>query len=108
MLTHKPQLDPKIWEKQKIQLKLNQTKQFPKLMIVLDDNQCNIFFVDVEYSQIPSACGRCGALGHKEKRCLLPPNPLEDHTAKETEVANEEIPIVDIDKVLQKHSKCTY
>ncbi|XP_013601356.1 PREDICTED: uncharacterized protein LOC106308779 [Brassica oleracea var. oleracea] len=74
-------------------------KPFPKL-IALDDKQGNIFFVNVEYSWIPSACGRCRALDHKENICLLPPKPLEVRTAKEAPVANEEIPIVDIAKVL--------
>ncbi|CAN6841999.1 unnamed protein product [Brassica oleracea] len=99
MLTHKPRLDPTNMGEAKILVEVELDKPFPK-HIALDDKQGNIFFVDVEYAWIHSACGRCGALGHKEKRCLLPPKPLEVQTAKEAPSANEEIPIVDIAKVL--------
>ncbi|CAN6988746.1 unnamed protein product, partial [Brassica rapa subsp. trilocularis] len=40
---------------------------------------------------------RCGALGHKEKKCLLPPKPHDSATVtKEPQVTNEEIPVVNI------------
>lgn len=56
----------------------------------------------MEYSWIPSACERCGALGHKEKRCLLPPKPLgSPAVTKETYDTNEEVPTVDIVPLLQ-------
>uniref|UniRef100_M4CQT3 Uncharacterized protein n=1 Tax=Brassica campestris TaxID=3711 RepID=M4CQT3_BRACM len=52
---------------------------------------------EAEYYWIPSACDRCGALGHKEKRCLLPPKPHDSATVtKEPQVTNEEIPVVNI------------
>ncbi|CAN6824623.1 unnamed protein product, partial [Brassica oleracea] len=39
----------------------------------------------------------CGALGHKEKRCLQPPNPRDAApVTKEPLDSNEEIPVVDI------------
>ncbi|XP_013601674.1 PREDICTED: uncharacterized protein LOC106309153 [Brassica oleracea var. oleracea] len=87
----------------KILVEVELDKPFPKL-IALDDKQGNIYLVDVEYSWIPSACGRCGALGYKEKRCLLPQKPLEALSTKETQGTGEEIPIVDIVKLLQNTS----
>uniref|UniRef100_A0A0D3B157 DUF4283 domain-containing protein n=1 Tax=Brassica oleracea var. oleracea TaxID=109376 RepID=A0A0D3B157_BRAOL len=96
MLTHKPRLDPANMGEAKILVEVELDKPFPKL-IVLDDKQGNIFLVEVEYSWIPSACDRCGALGHKEKRCLLPPKPHDSATVtKEPQVTNEEIPVVNI------------
>ncbi|XP_013739111.2 uncharacterized protein LOC106441907 [Brassica napus] len=88
----------------KILVEVELDKPFPKL-IALDDKQGNIYFVEVEYSWIPSACERCGALGHKEKRCLLPPQS-QDYApiTKEHHVTNEEIPMVDIVKLLQNSS----
>ncbi|XP_013607538.1 PREDICTED: uncharacterized protein LOC106314153 [Brassica oleracea var. oleracea] len=104
MLTHKPRLDPINMGEAKILVEVELDKPFPKL-IALDDKQGNIYFVEVEYSWIPSACERCGALGHKEKRCLLPPQS-QDYApiTKEHHVTNEEIPMVDIVKLLQNSS----
>lgn len=76
MVTHKPRLDPTLMGEAKILVEVELDKPFPKL-IALDDKQGNIFLVEVEYSWIPTACDRCGALGHKEKRCLQPPNPRD-------------------------------
>ncbi|CAF2167609.1 unnamed protein product [Brassica napus] len=57
------------------------------------------------YTWIPSACERCGALGHKEKRCLLPPTPHDSApVTKESQVAKEDIPIVDIVHLMQNSS----
>ena len=85
----------------KILVEVELDKPFPKL-IALDDKQGNIYLVDVEYSWIPNACERCGALGHKEKRCLLPPKPLGSAAViKENHDTNEEIPTVDIVLLLQ-------
>ncbi|CAN6880659.1 unnamed protein product [Brassica oleracea] len=71
MQTHKPRLDPTCLGEAKLLVEVELDKPFPK-QIALDDKQGNIFLVDVEYTWIPSVCGRCGHLGHKEKRCLLP------------------------------------
>ena len=71
MQTHKPRLDPTSLGEAKLLVEVELDKPFPK-QIALDDKQGNIFLVDVEYTWIPSVCGRCGHLGHKEKRCLLP------------------------------------
>ncbi|KAL0873449.1 hypothetical protein Bca101_023154 [Brassica carinata] len=99
MLTHKPRLDPTSMGEAKILVEVELDKSFPKL-IALDDKQGNIYMVDVEYTWIPSACERCGALGHKEKRCLLPSKPQDPAPAK-AHVTNEEVPLVEIDKLLQ-------
>lgn len=103
MLTHRPLLDPTIIRETKNLVEIELDKPFPKL-IAFDDKQDNIFLVVVEYAWISSACGRCRALGNKEKRCLLPPKHFEAHievqAAKETQVTNEEIPVVDIVKVM--------
>ncbi|XP_033134634.1 uncharacterized protein LOC117127885 [Brassica rapa] len=74
MQTHKPRLDPTCLGEAKLLVEVELDKPFPK-QIALDDKQGNIFLVDVEYTWIPSVCGRCGHLGHKEKRCLLPVVP---------------------------------
>ena len=71
MQTHEPRLDPTTLGEAKLLVEVELDKPFPK-QIALDDKQGNIFLVDVEYTWIPSMCGRCGQLGHKEKRCLLP------------------------------------
>lgn len=71
MQTHKPRLDPTCLGKTKLLVEVELDKSFPK-QIALDDKQGNIYLVDVKYTWIPSVCGRCGHLGHKEKRCLLP------------------------------------
>ncbi|XP_013601846.1 PREDICTED: uncharacterized protein LOC106309362 [Brassica oleracea var. oleracea] len=91
----------------KILVEVELDKPFPKL-IALDDKQDNIYLVEIEYSWIPSACERCGALGHKEKRCLLPPQPHDSGPiTKEPQVTNEEVPMVDIVKLLQSSSSPT-
>uniref|UniRef100_M4CRI1 CCHC-type domain-containing protein n=1 Tax=Brassica campestris TaxID=3711 RepID=M4CRI1_BRACM len=101
MLTHKPRLDPTLMGEAKILVEVELDKPFPKL-IALDDKQGNIFLVEVEYSWIPTACDRCGALGHKEKRCLQPPNPRDAApVTKEPLDSNEEIPVVDIVTLVQ-------
>ena len=89
LLTHIPRLDPTIMGEAKIFVEVELDKPFPK-RIALDDKQGNIYLVDVEYTWIPSACERYGALGHKEKRCLLPPKPHDSAPAK-ANVTNEEI-----------------
>ncbi|KAF8113139.1 hypothetical protein N665_0055s0004 [Sinapis alba] len=102
MLTHKPRLDPTSMGEAKILVEIELDKPFPKL-IALDDKQGNIYLVEVEYSWIPSACERCGALGHKEKRCLLPATTFGAVLAtKEAPIPNEEVPMVDIEKLMQK------
>ncbi|KAL0721894.1 hypothetical protein Bca4012_036493 [Brassica carinata] len=96
MLTHKPRLDPANMGEAKNLVEVELDKPFPKL-IALDDKQDNIYLVEVEYSWIPSACDRCGALGHKEKRCLLSPKPHDAAPiTAELRVTNEEIPVMDI------------
>lgn len=86
----------------KILVEIELDKPFPK-QIALDEKQGNIYLVEVEYSWIPSACERCVALGHKEKRCLLPVKTLGTaHVTKDTRTPNEEIPMVDIAKMLQQ------
>ncbi|KAG2257458.1 hypothetical protein Bca52824_076752 [Brassica carinata] len=84
----------------KVLVEVELDKPFPKL-IALDDKQGNIY---VEYTWIPSNCERCGALGHKEKRCLLPSKPQDSAPAK-VHVPNEEVPLVEIDKLLQNSSE---
>ncbi|KAF2563154.1 hypothetical protein F2Q70_00015110 [Brassica cretica] len=71
ILTHKPRLDPTSMGEAKVLVEMELDRDFPKL-ISLDDKQGNIFLVNVEYTWIPSMCERCGNLGHKAKRCLLP------------------------------------
>ncbi|CAN6999562.1 unnamed protein product, partial [Brassica rapa subsp. trilocularis] len=71
ILTHKPRLDPTSMGEAKVLVEMALDRDFPKL-IALDDKQGSIFLVDVEYMWIPSTCERCGRLGHKAKRCLLP------------------------------------
>ncbi|CAN6860757.1 unnamed protein product [Brassica oleracea var. botrytis] len=101
MLTHKPHLDPTLMGEAKILVEVELDKPFPKL-IALDDKQGNIFLVEVEYSWIPTACDRCGALGHKEKMCLQLPNPRDAApVTKEPLDSNEEIPVVDIVTLVQ-------
>ncbi|KAF3546708.1 hypothetical protein DY000_02002293 [Brassica cretica] len=94
----------------KVLVEMELDRDFPKL-IALDDKQGNIFFVNVEYTWIPSMCDRCGNLGHKAKRCLLPSPtvqvPEDNHSAGEPcssapEDNHSEVPVVDIDIVLQQ------
>ncbi|KAF3486458.1 hypothetical protein F2Q69_00055223 [Brassica cretica] len=94
----------------KVLVEMELDRDFPKL-IALDDKQGNIFFVNVEYTWIPSMCERCGNLGHKAKRCLLPSPtvqvPEDNHSAGEPcssapKDNHSEVPVVDIDIVLQQ------
>ena len=48
------------------------------------------FLVDLKYTWIPSTCGRCGYLGYKEKRCLLPAVQKNVETFSVNEVLNED------------------
>lgn len=90
MQTHKPRLDPTTLGEAKLLVEVELDKPFPK-QIALDDKQGNIFLVDVEYTWIPSTCGRCGQLGHKEKRCLLPvPQPCGEDEVPGVETENEQ------------------
>ncbi|CAN6975930.1 unnamed protein product [Brassica rapa subsp. trilocularis] len=68
-----------------------------------------IFLVNVDYTWIPSTCERCGNLGHKAKRCLLPSKPQHDPNLqqKEKDKINDEVPVVDIDLILQQREKDT-
>lgn len=86
----------------KVLVEMELDRDFPKL-IALDDKQGSIFLVDVEYTWIPSMCERCGNLGHKEKRCLLPSKPAKDPILQpQTTIVSSEVPIVDIDRILQQ------
>ncbi|KAL0865048.1 hypothetical protein Bca101_044166 [Brassica carinata] len=105
MLTQKPRLDPTNMGEAKILVEVELDKPFPKL-IPLDDKQGNIYLVEVEYTWIPSSCERCDGLGHKEKRCLLPPLPHDSApVTKESQVTYEDIPIVDIVHLMENSSK---
>ncbi|KAF3508582.1 hypothetical protein F2Q69_00008274 [Brassica cretica] len=54
---------------------------------------------------IPSTCERCGNLGHKEKRCLLSSKPLNDNLLSMKDGISDEIPVVDIDPILNLREK---
>ena len=69
MLTNKPRLDPTLMGEAKILVEVELDKQFPQ-KIALNDKRGTISLVDVEYSWIPTMCGKCGHLGHKDSRCL--------------------------------------
>ncbi|XP_013626361.1 PREDICTED: uncharacterized protein LOC106332449 [Brassica oleracea var. oleracea] len=69
MLTNKPRLDPTLMGEAKILVEVELDKQFPQ-KIALNDKRGTISLVDVEYSWIPTKCGKCGHLGHKDSRCL--------------------------------------
>ena len=102
ILTHKPRLDPTSMGEAKVLVEMELDRDFPKL-IALDDKQGSIFLVNVEYTWIPSTCERCGNLGHKAKRCLLPPKPASDPTLQpQTTDVRSEIRVVDIDLILQQ------
>ncbi|KAL0878261.1 hypothetical protein Bca101_027967 [Brassica carinata] len=53
----------------KILVEVELDKQFPQ-KIALNDKRGTISLVEVEYSWIPTMCGNCGHLGHKDSRCL--------------------------------------
>ncbi|XP_033135598.1 uncharacterized protein LOC117128094 [Brassica rapa] len=108
ILTHKPRLDPTSMGEAKVLVEMELDKVFPKL-IALDDKQSSIFLVNVDYTWIPSTCERCGNLGHKAKRCLLPSKPQHDPNLqqKEKDEINDEVPVVDIDLILQQREKDT-
>ncbi|KAL0693483.1 hypothetical protein Bca4012_060663 [Brassica carinata] len=99
-----PRLDPTSMGEAKILVEVELDKAFPK-MIALDDKQGNIFFVEVEYTWIPSMCARCGNLGHKEKRCLLPPNTANSINNKDSLKISDDIPVVDIDQVVNEQNQ---
>ncbi|XP_013668702.2 uncharacterized protein LOC106373009 [Brassica napus] len=82
----------------KILVEMELDKTFPKL-ISCDDKQGNIYLVEVEYTWIPSTCVRCGQLGHKEKRCLLPAC-FTKATSEPIEVQEDgsNVPMVSIDQ----------
>lgn len=65
--THKPRLDPFFMGEAKILVEVELCKAFPP-RIAASDETGFIAMVDVEYAWLPSTCGRCGQLGHKEKR----------------------------------------
>ncbi|KAL0875099.1 hypothetical protein Bca101_024804 [Brassica carinata] len=99
MQTHKPRLDPTCLGEAKLLVEVELDKPFPK-QIALDDKQGNIFLVDVEYTWIPSVCGRCGHLGHKEKRCLLPTFQLNVEKSPTHEVLSAEKTQPEVEKAL--------
>ena len=102
ILTHKPCLDPTSIGEAKVLVEMELDRDFSKI-IALDDKQGNIFLVEVEYTWIPSICERCGNLGHKEKRCLLPSKPAdEQNLPQHPAVVRNEVPVVDIDRILKE------
>ena len=106
ILTHKPRLDPTTMGEAKVLVEMELDRDFPKI-IALDDKQGNIFLVEVEYTWIPSTCGRCGNLGHKEKRCLLTSKPENVLQQQEEQHDRSDIPVVDIDVILQQRDSKT-
>ncbi|KAJ4876995.1 CCHC-type domain-containing protein [Raphanus sativus] len=102
ILTHKPRLDPTSMGEANVLVEMELDRDFPKL-IALDDKQGHIFLVEVEYTWIPFMCERCGNLGHKEKRCLLPSKPVDEHNSPEKVMVGPiEIPVMDIDRILKE------
>ncbi|CAF2074773.1 unnamed protein product [Brassica napus] len=100
ILTHKPRLDPTSMGEAKVLVEMELDKDFPKL-IALDDKQGHIFLVNVEYTWIPSMCERCGNLGHKAKRCLLPPTTAKaPATTSDSKEIPADVPVLDIDTVI--------
>ncbi|CAN7064739.1 unnamed protein product [Brassica rapa subsp. trilocularis] len=89
----------------KVLVEMELDRDFPKI-IALDDKQGSIFLVEVEYTWIPSKCERCGNLGHKEKRCLLTSKP-ENLQQQKTKDDRSDIPVVDIDVILQQRDSMT-
>ncbi|KAL0665684.1 hypothetical protein Bca4012_028388 [Brassica carinata] len=90
----------------KVLVEMELDRDFPKI-ITLDDKQGNIFLVEVEYTWIPSTCGRCGNLGHKEKRCLLTSKLENVLQQQEEQHDRSDIPVVDIDVILQQRDPKT-
>lgn len=108
ILTHKPRLDPTSMGEAKVLVEMELDRDFPKL-IALDDKQGNIFLVNVEYTWIPSMCERCGNLGHKEKRCLLPSSTAQvSISASTSQDTSSDVPIVNIDTVMQQKDNVEY
>ncbi|XP_048634699.1 uncharacterized protein LOC106351676 isoform X1 [Brassica napus] len=108
ILTHKPRLDPTSMGEAKVLVEMELDRDFPKL-IALDDKQGNIFLVNVEYTWIPSMCERCGNLGHKAKRCLLPSSTAQvSISASTSQDTSSDVPIVDIDTVMQQKDNVEY
>uniref|UniRef100_M4E7A2 CCHC-type domain-containing protein n=1 Tax=Brassica campestris TaxID=3711 RepID=M4E7A2_BRACM len=92
----------------KVLVEMELDRDFPKL-IALDDKQGNIFLVNVEYTWIPSMCERCGNLGHKAKRCLLPSSTAQvSISASTSQDTSSDVPIVDIDTVMQQKDNVEY
>ncbi|CAF1798835.1 unnamed protein product, partial [Brassica napus] len=106
ILTHKPRLDLTTMGEAKVLVEMELDRDFPKI-ITLDDKQGNIFLVEVEYTWIPSTCGRCGNLGHKEKRCLLTSKLENVLQQQEEQHDRSDIPVVDIDVILQQRDPKT-
>lgn len=71
MLTEKPRLDPSMMGEANILVEVELDNGFPNRIATTDKKKRIVSLVDVEYKWIPSNCGRCGRLGHKESRCLL-------------------------------------
>ncbi|CAN6912742.1 unnamed protein product, partial [Brassica oleracea] len=92
----------------KVLVEMELDRDFPKL-IALDDKQGNIFLVNVEYTWVPSMCERCGNLGHKEKRCLLPSSTAQvSISASTSQDTSSDVPIVNIDTVMQQKDNVEY
>ncbi|KAF3607058.1 hypothetical protein DY000_02044407 [Brassica cretica] len=89
----------------KVSVEMELDRDFSKI-IALDDKQGSIFLVEAEYTWIPSKCERCGNLGHKEKRCLLTSKP-GNLQQQETKDDRSDIPVVDIDVILQQRDSMT-
>ncbi|KAF2544064.1 hypothetical protein F2Q68_00030710 [Brassica cretica] len=98
ILTHKPRLDPTSTGEAKVLVEMELDRSDFLKLISLDDKQGNIFLVNVNYTWIPSMCERCGNLGHKARRCVLPSTTAQvfASTSPSTDTGSE-IPIVDID-----------
>ncbi|CAN7023130.1 unnamed protein product [Brassica oleracea var. botrytis] len=90
----------------KVLVEMELDRDFPKI-IALDDKQGNIFLVEVEYTWIPSTCGRCGNLGHKEKRCLLTSKPENVLQQQKEQHDRSDIHVVDIDVILEQRDSKT-
>lgn len=100
-------MDPTNMGEAKVLVEMELDRDFPKL-IALDDKQGNIYLVEVDYTWIPSTCERCSSLGHKAKRCLLSSKPPE-YSSSVTASADDtaDIPVVDIDHILQQKEIAT-